>query len=252
MKKLILIALCMVFIGSAFGQHRRGNGEIKWLSLAIKGGYGGSLLFNSDVMADNNVSISFLSPSYSYGGRFGITYGDHIGLNFEPLFSGFSQEYNIDDGVSTYTKIQKFKSLDYFVSLRYISSYGFYFEVGPQFSTLKSASVENSKDGSFTSENGDYMAKFSEKFTSLTSGLGFAVVNGDRLQVNLGLRGSYTFGDFVIDDNYYVLNDGVYNPTGTFTSSTNPFTLKLMVEVNYFFGFWGDATCGKGRLMFFQ
>jgi len=251
MKKIVLIVLCIIFIPLANAQRGRGNGEVKWLSLAIKGGYGGTVLLNSDVLSDQNVKVNFLSPSYSYGGRFGITYGDHIGINFEPLFSGFSQEYSIDDGAEPYTKTQKFKSLDYLISLRYISSYGFYFEVGPQFSTLKSATVENSKTGNFMNENSaTYMAKFEEKFKSLATGLGFAIVNGDRLQVNLGLRGTYTFGD--LDPNYYVLNDGVYRPAITPTSKTNPLTFKLMAEVSYFFGFWGDATCGKGRLMFFQ
>ncbi|NJO88523.1 MAG: hypothetical protein HC831_05820 [Chloroflexia bacterium] len=80
-----------------------------------------------------------------------------------------------------------------------------------------------------------------------------AVHNGDRLQVTLGLRGSYALGNLVEESSdYYVLRDGVYIPQGDFTAKTSPFTLKLMVEVNYIFGFWGDASCGRGRLMFFQ
>ena len=254
MKKIVLMLLCILSVACSYaqrGHNGRGNGEVKWLSLAIKGGYGGSTFFNKDVMADQNVKLNFLSPSYSYGGRFGITYGDHISLNIEPQFSSFSQEYNIGDGVEPYTKTQKFKSLDYLVSLRYVNAYGFYFEAGPQFSTLKSASVKNSKSGTFTEGTQPYMQNFADKFTSIAAGLGYALYNGDRFQVNLGLRGSYVLGDF--DPNYYVLNDGVYHPAGTtFTAKTSPFSLKLMAELNYFFGFWGNATCGKGRLMFFQ
>ncbi len=243
----------MMMVSTTFAQKKLGNREIKWLSLAIKGGYGGTALFNSDVSADNSVTTNFLSPSYSYGGRFGITYGDNFSLNFEPLFSGFSQEYNINDGSAAYAKNLKFTAIDYFVFLRYVGGYGFYFEVGPQFSTLKTATVENSKDGTFTDENDeDFKSNFTEKSTSITAGLGYAILNGDRLQINLGLRGTYTLGDFRADPTYYVLNDGVYRPTPPFEAKTNPLTLKLMLELNYFFAFWGNASCGKGRLMFFQ
>lgn len=250
----VFLVLFTIIVSAVYAQRHNGNGEIKWLSLAVKGGYGGTMLFNSDVSADKNVSQDFLSPSYEYGGRFGITYGDYVGIGFEVLSGGFGQDYAIGDGINDpYTKTQKFKSLDMVVSLRFTSPYGFYFEAGPKFSTLKSASVKNSIDGIFLDEmDNNYLMNFSEKFTSIVAGMGFAVYNGDRLQVNLGIRGSYGIGTFQENKDYYVLNDGVYIPQGNFTAKTTPFTLKATLEVNYTFGFWGDATCGRGRLMFFQ
>jgi hypothetical protein len=254
MKKIVSLILISLAISSAIAQRHGGNGEVKWLSLAIKGGYGGTLFFNQDVMNDQNVSTNFLSPSYSYGGRFGLTYGDHFGLNVEPLMSGFSQEYSINNGTQPYIKKQKFSSFDLFVSLRYISDYGFYAEIGPQFSTLKTASVENDIEGAFTDENplNEYKTNFAEKYTNIAAGIGFAAINGDRLQLFVGIRGSYAIGNFEENLDFYVLNDGVYNPGINFTAKTSPFTLKLMLELNYFFAFWGDASCGRGRLMFFQ
>jgi len=250
----VFLVLFTIIVSSVYAQRHNGNGEIKWLSLAVKGGYGGTMMFNSDVSSDKNVSQDFLSPSYEYGGRFGLTYGDYVGIGFEVLSGGFSQDYAIGDGINEpYTKSQKFKSLDMVVSFRFTSPYGFYFEAGPKFSTLKSAKVENSIDGIFLDEmDNNYMMNFSEKFTSIIAGMGFAVYNGDRLQVNLGIRGSYGIGTFQENKDYYVLNDGVYIPQGNFTAKTTPFTLKATLEVNYTFGFWGDATCGRGRLMFFQ
>jgi hypothetical protein len=252
MKKILSICLILLLTSSLYAQ-RRGT-EIKWLSLALKGGYGGTVFLNSDVMGDENVSINYFSPSYSFGGRFGLTYGNYIGLNVEPLMSGFHQQYSINDGVEPYEKKQKFNAFDLLVSLRYINAYGFYLEAGPQFSTLKKASVENNKEGNFTDENSlnDYKTNFAEKYTSLAFGLGFAAINGDRLQLFVGLRGNYHFGNFVENSAYYVLRDGVYNPVGDFTAKTSPVTFKLMLELNYFFAFWGDASCGRGRLMFFQ
>lgn len=253
MRKVFLF-LFTILISTVYAQRHGGNGEIKWLSLSVKGGFGGTMLFNKDVSADKNVSQDFLSPSYEYGGRFGLTYGDYIGIGAEVLNGGFSQDYSIGDGINDpYTKTQKFKSLDIIFALRFTSPYGFYFEAGPKFSTLKSASVENSIDGNYTEDiNGDYLLNFSEKFTSIIAGMGFAVYNGDRLQVNLGIRGSYGIGNFQENEDFYVLNDGVYIPQGNFTAKTTPFNLKATLEVNYTFAFWGDASCGRGRLMFFQ
>ncbi len=254
--KNVLILFFSLLITTGYAQRHRGNGEIKWLNISAKAGYGGTMLFNSDVSSDGNVTQAFLSPSYEFGGRFAIGYGDFVSLGVEVLSAGFGQTYSINPpNEQGYDKTQKFTSFDILPTLRYTSPYGFYFEAGPKFSTLKTATVENSVDGSFTDENlpQDYMLNFSEKFTSVVAGLGMAVHNGDRLQVNLGLRASYALGNFTEENpDYYVLNDGVYIPEGSHTANTSPFTLKLMLEVNYIFGFWGNASCGRGRLMFFQ
>jgi hypothetical protein len=253
MKNLISFIILSLIISSTFAQRHGGNGEIKWLSLSLKGGYGGSVLLNKDVLNDDSVSVNFLSPHYSFGGRFGITYGDNFGINVEPLWSGFQQEYSLKGGGQPYTKTQKFTSFDLLFTLRFITDYGFYLEAGPQFSTLKTAEVENSIDEAFTENQlSDYKTNFAQKNTSLAFGLGFAAINGDRLQLFVGLRANYGFGNFVENGSFYVLNDGVNQPSYASTAKTSPITYKLMLELNYFFGFWGDATCGRGRLIFFK
>ncbi|MBN1252781.1 MAG: PorT family protein [Bacteroidales bacterium] len=253
MKKLTFLILLLFVTSVIYSQHRKKRGsEVKWLSIAAKAGYGNSILINSNVMGDNNITMDFLSPAYSFGGRFGVTYGDNFGLAFEVLSSGFSQKYDINDGNNTYSKTQKFTSLDYLIMFRYTSDYGFYFEAGPKFSNLKSASIENPSDFNFTDNETDYIANFKEKYNSIAIGMGFAIFRGERINFNLGLRGSYAITDIVENPNFYVLDDGVYLPEITTLAKTNPFSLKLMFEINYFFGFWGDASCGKGRIMFFQ
>lgn len=254
MKKLAILILFFFLTSTIYSQRGRRGSEVKWLSLAVKAGYGNSILVNSNVMSDEAITTNFLSPAYSYGGRFGLTYGDNIGLSFEVLSSGYSQGYDINDGNNPYSKTQKFTTLDYLILFRYTSDYGFYFEVGPKFSNMKSAVVENPSLTGYTFNDEDnYVENFKEKYNSIALGMGFAIFRAERVNFNLGLRGSYAFTDIVEDPNFYVLNDGVYQPDLTVeTSSTNPFSLKLMFEINYFFGFWGDASCGRGRLMFFQ
>lgn len=251
MRKIVFVLIVLLLSTSLYAQKRRGS-TIKWISLAVKGGYGNSILFNQDVSADANTNLDYLSPAYNIGGRFGLTFGDNFGVYIEGLSSGFKQSYDINTGTDSYTKTQEFKSFDIVLDLRYTSDYGFYVEAGPVFNNLKSALETNTIDGTIPRDN--YVDNFADKYNSLMFGLGFAAFRGDRLSVNVGLRGTYALGDFVEDPgSFYVLNDGVYHPTNIGTgAATNPFSAKIMLEVNYFFAFWGDASCGRGRLIFFQ
>ncbi len=254
MKKSVIFILLFVFLASsAFAQRRRGS-EVKWLSIELKGGYGGSILLNSDISSEQSAELAMSIPAYEFGGRLGLTYGDHLGLGVEYLKSGFNQDYNISaSNLNSYTKTQKFKTSDIVLSFRYTSLYGFYFEVGPKFSSIKDVEVENSIQENFTDARDDeYAQHFADKFTSIIFGLGYAVYNGDRLRVNLGLRASYCLGNIVEDTNFYAINDGYYVSPTDFTASTKPFNLKLTLGINYTFGFWGNASCGRGRLVFFQ
>ncbi len=255
MKKTVIFILLFALVASSAFSQRRRTSAIKWLSIELKGGYGGSMLLNSDVKSDQNAELAISTPAYEFGGRLGFTYGDHIGVGIEYLKSGFNQDYNIkSSNLDAYTKTQKFNTSDIVLSFRYTSLYGFYFEVGPKFSNIQDVKVENSiTNQSFTDINGgDYAQHFYDKFTSIIFGLGYAAYNGDRLRVNLGLRASYGLASVVEDSNFYVLNDGYYIPQGSFTSNTNPFNIKLTLGINYTFGFWGNASCGRGRLIFFQ
>ncbi len=254
MKKVVFALVIILLSTSIYAQRRKKRGTtIKWISLAAKGGYGNSLLINSDVAVDQNVSIDYLSPAYVIGARFGLTFGDNFGIYVEPLSASFKQKYEIKTGTDTYIKTQEFKSFDLILQLRYTSSYGFYVEAGPVFNALKSASESNSEPLSFEPNRDDNIDDFANKYNSLMFGLGFAAFRSDRLTVNLGLRGTYALGDeFVENSNFYVLDDGVYQPGITPSASTKPFSAKVMLEVNYIFAFWGDANCGRGRLMFFQ
>ncbi len=251
--KLLTVLLIFLSLNNVLAQ-RRSSGTVKWLDLEIKGGYGGSMLLNANVIADQNAELAITPSAYEYGARLGLTIGEYIGVGVEFLKGGFSQDYNIKpSGLDSYTKTQNFKTNDILVTLKYTSLAGFYLEAGPKFSTLKSVEVENSILGSFADATGkDYQEHFADKFTSIVFGFGFAVYNGDRLRVNLGLRASYALGDIVEDENFSVLNDGYYRPMGDLNSTTHPFSLKFMAGVSYTFGFWGNASCGRGKLVFFQ
>ncbi len=247
MKKTILFLIFTILISVAYGQKR---GKIKWLSVSLKGGYGNSILINSDVKDDTGVVPDFLTPSSEFGGQLGITHGDNIGFFFEVLSSSFGQNYDIAT-TPQYTKKVNLKSLDYLITFRYTSDYGFYFEAGPKMTNVKSVSEENSIKASFNDVE-NISENYEEKFNSIVLGIGFALSRTDRLNFNLGLRWNYGFNSIILDENYYVMNDGVFKYSYIPSAKTKPFSMKLVLEIKYFFGFWGNASCGRGRFMLFQ
>jgi len=251
MKRLLILFLFVSVITGGYAQ-RRGS-TINWLSLALKGGYGNTIMFNNDIMNDVNISQNYAAPSYAYGIRFGITHGDYVGISAEYLWSGFSQKYDIKRGTELYSRETKFVSTDILGLFRFTSDYGFYLELGPKFTTITQVSQTSDivlPDPSFDTNVKD---NYVTKFNSGVLGMGFMPMRTERLTLSLGIRAAYSLNSIVANQSYFPVRDGYYTPVNVYSdATTNPLTLQLMAEFNYFFGFWGDASCGRGRLMFFQ
>lgn len=259
MKKYVLMALLLATSAMIYAQ-RPSQAVIKWFSLAGKGGYGNSILMNKSVFDDVNVNIDRMSPSSVYGARFGFTHGDNIGISVEALWSKFGQNYEISvpDNSIFYEKEMVISSFDYVALLRYTNEYGFILEAGPKFSQVKLAEYRNSGQG-IDGSTQEIAAIFQPQFNSIVLGIGNSLIRSDRVELNLTLRATYGFKDFIVDETV-LIEDNVYNRsvpdfveryTGTY-NETHPLTIQAMLEFNYFFAFYGDPSCGKGRLMFFQ
>ncbi len=251
MKKIafILVVFAVLF-QNANAQRRKST--IKWFSIAVKAGYGNSVLLNVNNIEDKNISFNYLTPSLSYGGRFTFTYGNNIGFGADILSSFFGQEYTINNNGDIYEKNLEIKSLDVFPFFRYTGNKAGYFEIGPKISTVKSMTVTNSISNEFFNSAENISENYTSKFTSLVLGFGLAVYKNERLDINLGARFAYSFTDFTPGYSYNVADDGYYIPTKDILTPTNPLSIQGILEINYYFAFWGDATCGKGRLMFFK
>jgi len=249
MKKIIILTVFLIAAFSVSGQ-RRGQ-VIKWLSLSAKGGVGNSVLLNTDVFNEKYADLNLLTPSLAFGGRFTFTYGDNIGFGLDLLSVSYGQEYSLATPDLSYEKKLALKSLDYTVFFRYTGNQGGYFEAGPVFTKLISAEETNSIAGNF-SPRADLMNIYENNYTNLMIGFGMSALRTERLDLNLGLRVNYGLDDMVPEHSDYILNDGVFQPEIMSEKSTNPISAKFIVELNYYFAFWGDASCGQGRLMFFQ
>ncbi len=245
MKNLLFILL-FVFVSINNVEAQRRTQTIKWFSIAAKTGIGNSIFLNSDIINDKNVEFDYISLSQSYGGRMTFTYGENLGFGVEVLSSSYGQKYTVDANV----KKLKLKSLDILPFFRYTGSTGGYIELGAKISNVKSITETNTNPLVFV--RNDLMTYYEPKFTSVVLGFGLALYKGERIDVNLGARFAYSFKDITPYKNFNIINDNLYTPGYFNTAATNPLSAQAILEVNYYFAFWGDATCGRGRLMLFQ
>ena len=248
MKKTALIFfIFFLFIGMLSAQRK--SQTIKWFSFAAKAGFGNSVFLNTDHIDDGNVGLNYFSLSQSFGGRLTFTYGDNIGIGSELLFSSYNQSYSINNNGTLYDKDVKIKAVDILPFFRYTGNNAAYIELGGKFSRINSVTETNSIQENFYPVT-NWSDNYESKFTSVFLGFGFALYKNDRLDVNLGARMAYSFSD--LTPNYNITDDGFYLPDYVKSSATNPISVQAILEVNYFFAFWGDANCGRGRLMLFQ
>ncbi len=251
MKKFTFI-ICILLITSLHIDAQRRTQTIKWFSIAAKGGYGNSILLNIDNITDRNVVFNFFTPSYTFGGRLTFSYGERIGFGADVLYASFGQKYTVNNNNDVYEKNLDIKALDIFPFFRLSGTRGGYLEIGPKFTSVKSLTMKNSIENPMFLPTDKIAENYSLKFTSLVFGFGVALYKNDRLDINIGPRFAYSFSNFTPGHNYNVVNDGYYMPENKIVTPTNPLSVQGILEINYFFAFWGDATCGKGRLMFFK
>lgn len=250
MKKLLIISL-LIFVSINIIKAQRRTQTIKWFSIAAKAGVGNSVFLNTNILNDRNVEFDYLSLSQSYGGRFTFSYGENLGFGLEVLSSSYGQKYTVSSNNDTNIKKLKLKSLDILPFFRYTGSTGGYIELGAKISNVKSLTETNSN--SLAIVRNDLPIYYEPSFTSAVLGFGLALYKGERVDVNLGARFSYALKDIVTPNtNFQILDDTFYTTNYSNIATTNPISAQAVLEVNYYFGFYGDARCGNGRLMLFQ
>ena len=128
---------------------------------------------------------------------------------------------------------------------------GGYVEIGAKISSFKTVTGSNTGTTSARYE-GDLMQYYEPKFNSAIFGFGTTFQLHERVHLGSGIRFAYSLTDIIPDRNFNIVDDMVYTPDYTINTSTNPLSAQVVLELNYFFAFYGDASCGRGRLMLFQ
>ena len=260
MKRILTIAMLIIMSLQTMAQR---GGAPNWISIAGKVGVGNSILLSEQISDDDNITQNFLSPSVSVGGRLGVVFVDRVGVSMEYLSSSYSNKYEVSvpNGNKRFDSNLKFKTGDFLVLARYTGEYGFYAEIGPKFTSIKEVqySIDNNPNGVTIGElipgmgnspisNADLTNCFNGKFTSIVFGLGYAVFNGERVQVTLGARAAYCSNN-IIKQVQGLSNTGFAK---YMTMEMKPFSAQIMLDINYHFARFGSATCGKQKIIFFK
>lgn len=255
----LLLAILFLTISINLQSQRRQDGT--WMNIAIKGSYGTTYLLNKNISDDGNIEMDLLSPSYSYGLRAGFTISEFTSISVEAANSTYIQKYEMHNaGVFQdlhYTKSLQFEARDYAIFFRLTNYDGVYFEIGPKLSWLKTLIVSNTIDSTFTDITKE---GFKDRTTSLVLGAGMAVLKtrDDRLRLNVGLRMHITLDDVLTDVNKPPVKDGLYEWNYSFFDSynnvvgTRPLLLQAVVELDYYFGYYGNTKRGRTRFVLFR
>ena len=141
-------------------------------------------------------------------------------------------------------RFMRINTFDFGFLLNLETETGFYFEVGPKFSTINSANLTDNNTMAV-----DKINMFAPEFTSLMFGIGMKPVMTDVFEIKIGLRGAYTFGNIVGQSGYIIPADGNNYTPSYIDEITNPAQLMLSVEFTYVFGRFGKASCGTYRFL---
>lgn len=242
MKKNILLIVAVFLTLSSFAQRNK-NSTMTWFSLSAKGGYGTSLLFNKPTVDDANIQYAYYSPSYFVAGRFGLLFGDYVGASFEAGYNAFSQSYTLPN---SFKRNFSATSFDYGFLLNFQSENGFYFDIGPKFSVMKTANLNSN------SIDKDIMNKIASQYAKINLGIGFKPVMTQVFEMRIGIVGSYTLSSILSDNNYIIpIDDGTayYPNPAYYDGTTHAVQLMLNIEFTHVFGRFGMANCGKYRFM---
>jgi hypothetical protein len=242
MKKLAFSLLISLLTLSASAQ--------KWIDLGLKGSWGPNILLNSNVFDDKDFNHR-LSFGYDIGGKIGLNFGENHEVTFDVMSSNFNQKYdfNIFDSISgsspLYQKKFSMKTLDFLLMYRHNKD-GRYFEIGPKYSMVKSATGSNEYIGH---NDGVIKDNIVDSYVSAVLGFGSYLIGTDNFGITFGARFSYTFTDLISP-----VGKEINYPSGTSYDSykpSHPFTAMIVMEFNYDLGYIAKANCGERRKVIF-
>lgn len=245
MKRFSIFIYALTFSLVAVGQ---GNSRF-YFDIGAKGGYGLTLLLNKNIFDDKHV-VSELSFAPSFGGRLGGNFNEQHSLNVEVLYSVFNQAYSIKTDSLTWNKSISFTSLDLALLYRNFVQ-GSYVEIGPEFAFINKATENNSR-----ADNKDILKEFVPNYFAGVFGFGANFLGNDNVGILAGLRATYCFTDVISDlggksqANSYPFNDGFYKSGYTSYKTSNPLTIRFILEVSFDLGYFTRSTCNRKRAKF--
>ena len=250
MRRIFLFVLYLFIQTSLFAQIGRNS---VWFHASAKAGIGNSVLLNDNIKEDPKVTSHFVNPGSLFGARLGFSFNNDLSFSVEGLSNRIQQKYHIrPEQNATYIKKVNLNYYDFAVLFRYSSLSAVYFEIGPGMSLLADASASNTPP---YPDQDDLKEKYSsELIKRAVAGIGLIIYSSydDRFRVNAGARFNYYFDGIMANSNQAPSCDDYYNCHYNTEKDTYPFTAYFMLELDYFFGYYGKAGCGRPRFVIFK
>ena len=247
MKNLFFAAMLL----NIFTLSSQAQAPKNYFTLAVKGGYGSSLLMDKNLIGNADVTPDFIPSAYFFGGKLGINFTENVGIMFEVLQNTFGQEFDVNATVPFHRKIDM-TALSFPVLFRYTTSNDLrMYEIGIKYASLTGVTQTTTTDNStvLPADDGDMSANFNSGYLSLVAGIGTAFIKADNFDFNWTLRFDYALGN-VLKDNKYPFKDALYTPQNP-EEPMNPLSVSLVMEFNYYFGYFSKSGCGRVQFLFF-
>ena len=233
MRKLLIVIVLIFASKIGFSQF--------YIDVGAKGYFGTTWLFHETILNDENY-IHEISLGAGPGFKMGFNFGERVELVGEVFYFNFNQKYAISDGDLTWHKHISLNTIDLPILIRTNNSSGSYFEVGAQYSMVKSVE-ENGIIGSLNTQD-----NFDQHYWSAILSFGGYMMGWENFGISMGFRFAYSFDDIV---GTYGEVDSYANKVSSLPSrkTTNPFTAGLVLEFNYDLGYMVRSPC-TGRRTF--
>lgn len=232
--KLLLTSFIITFLAYA-------SNAQTWFEVGIKGGPATTFLVNKNFFDDTQFNPK-LTPTYFFGAKVGINFGEHDGIAIHAGGTKVQQKFVNEYPLAPFDE-RKFTSNLVEIGLLYHrTSNSGYFEVGPRISLVQNGELID--DGGTSQDISDELIG---TYYGMDLGFGSYVIGGDHLSLMMGLRFSYgiapTYGIAPID-----LDERPIAPVQAQygdSRSVNVFSAMLCIELNYSLGYLVRSTCGR-------
>ncbi len=206
MKKIVLGITCLLFISQSKAQN---------LGFQLEGQLKG--MESSTWLLNNNISDKGAEQDYApgWGTTFGLGingYFKSVGLGVELLAGTHKGSYKGVVLTNEYTSEVQLKQIQIPILLKLRGENGGYFEIGPQFNMISSATY--TKDGFFN--NTEDVKSTYQNYTSVVMGFGanIQLLKSIPLGLIMGMRLNYGFADAKgVDALGKSLSNSIYYPT---------------------------------------
>lgn len=228
MKLLQVLLLFFVFSISSLNAQT-------WFEVGLKGGPATTFLVNKNFFDDTQFNPR-LTPTFFYGAKIGINFGEHDGIAIHGGGTKVQQRF-VNEYPSATFDDRKFTSNLVEIGLLYHrTSNSGYFEVGPRISLVQNGELID--DGG---ESQDISDDLMGTYYGMDLGFGSYIIGNDHLSLMMGLRFSYGIAPINLDERPIAPMQAQYGDS----RSVNVFSAMLCIELNYSLGYLVRSTCGK-------